>query len=112
MVFVIISACSSNQSKIDNLREHLVSMERDSNNITADNMNQAEQEIALLDTEIVNNRSKFTQEQILEFGKLKGRYAALLVKKGLNDFKESVKDFGNQVEGFMEGITDSTDKNQ
>jgi hypothetical protein len=30
------------------------------------------------------------------------------MKKGFNELKESVEDFGNQMEGFIEGINSDT----
>jgi hypothetical protein len=39
---------------------------------------------------------------------LQGRYFAVAVKKGFNDFQESLNDFGNQMEGFIEGIKSDT----
>ena len=54
------------------------------------------------------NRKNYTDEQVKEIGKLQGRYAAILVKQGMDEFQGSLKDLGSKMEGFIEGITDST----
>lgn len=56
------------------------------------------------------NWDKYNDEQVKEIGKIQGKYTALIVKKGFNDFKESIKDFENQMEGFIEGFKDDNDK--
>lgn len=58
--------------------------------------------------ELETNRKAYSEEQIKEIGRLQGRYAAFLVKDGLNDIKESIKDLENQMEGFIDGMSDST----
>jgi hypothetical protein len=108
---VMLVACYGEQSKIDSLKNDVVAMEQSPQTMSKTEIDEIEQKINEIDAEIENNRSKFTSEQIREFGNLKGRYAALILKKGINDFQESVKDLGNQMEGFIEGITDTTNKN-
>ncbi len=85
-------------------------MERAPDNISKKSLQEIAYRIDEIDSSIEINRSAFTSDQLREFGNLKGRYAALLLKKGINDFQESVKDLGNQMEGFIEGITDTTKK--
>jgi hypothetical protein len=61
-----------------------------------------------LESDLEQNRDKYTDEQVKEIGKLQGRYFALAVKKGINDFQESLKDLGSQMEGFIQGINSDT----
>ena len=60
-----------------------------------------ELQIKDLEQDHSETRGKYTDEQIKDIGKLQDRYAAFSVKKGLNDF-------GNQMEGFIEGIKSDT----
>jgi len=76
--------------------------------MTAKDWSALEKKMQELENDLEQNRDKYTDEQVKEIGKLQGRYFAIAVKKGLNDFQESVKNLGNQMEGFMEGITDTT----
>ena len=61
-----------------------------------------------LEIDLLQNREKYTDEQVKEIGKLLGRYFAITVKKGINDFQESLKVIGNQMDGFIEGIKSNT----
>lgn len=61
-----------------------------------------------LENDLEQSRDKYNDEQVKEFGKLQGRYFAITVKKGINDFQESLKDLGNQMEGFIEGFKSDT----
>jgi hypothetical protein len=67
--------------------------------------------MAELEQDLEMNRNDYSAEQIKEAGKIQGTYAALVIKKGLNDLQESVQDFGNQMEGFIEGINSDTTNN-
>ncbi|MFN5794286.1 MAG: hypothetical protein ACK455_05785, partial [Bacteroidota bacterium] len=77
-------------------------------NLTQSDLDKMELKMEELEKDLELNRNNYTDEQVKEIGRLQGRYAAILVKKGINDFQESVKDLNNQMEGFMEGIKDST----
>ncbi len=61
-----------------------------------------------LQTDLETNRKDYTDEQIKEISRLKGRYTALLVKEGFNEIKNSLKDLEYQMEGFIDGMTDSS----
>ena len=81
-------------------------------NLTQSDLDKMELKMEELEKDLELNRNNYTDEQVKEIGRLQGRYAAILVKKGINDFQESVKDLNNQMEGFMEGIKDDTTKTQ
>lgn len=58
-----------------------------------------------LKKELKYDRDMYTEEQIKEIGILKGRYDAIVFKKGVIDFRESLMDMGNEIEGFIEGLS-------
>jgi hypothetical protein len=64
-----------------------------------------------LESDLEQNKDKYTDEQVKEIGKLQGRYFAVSLKKGINNFQESLKDLNNQMEGFIEGIKSDTNNN-
>jgi hypothetical protein len=69
---------------------------------------------AQFDIYAVQDYEKFKQDLTSEekfiIGKLKGSYTLLKLKKGASDFLEETKDVLDQAGGFIEGITDSTNK--
>ena len=95
--------------KIENLSSLIENLEEQNGNIPQEKLDELELKMEELQNDLEANRDKYTEEQVKEIGKLQGRYAALLVKKGLNEFSESMKDLGNQIEGFIEGLVDDND---
>ena len=105
---LIFASCNNAGSKINSCENEITHAEENAKNYTAEDWKKLEDKMDALQNDVETNRDKFTDEQIKEIGKLQGRYFAVAVKKGINDFQESVEDLGNQMEGFIEGITDTT----
>ena len=106
-----IALCSCNQSEneIRNATKMIDHAEQSDGKLSKSEMDQLGSTIDMLQKKLDDKRSEYSDEQIKEIGKLQGRYTALVVKNGIHDFKESMKDLGNQLEGFVEGITDSSE---
>jgi hypothetical protein len=111
-VFILSTSCNQSQSKIDKMSKIIEHGYQNKNNLTQSDLDKMELKMEELEKDLEINRNNYTDEQVKEIGRLQGRYAAILVKKGITDFQESVKDLNNQMEGFMEGITDDTTKTQ
>jgi len=60
--------------------------------------------------DLEENRANYTDEEVREIGKLQGRYAALILKKGVDEIKDNLNNFKNQMEGFIEGINTNSNK--
>jgi hypothetical protein len=106
--FIASSGCNIVQSRLDKAEKEIEYAEQNKQEMTAKDWSALEKKMNELESDLEQNREKFTDEQVKEIGKLQGRYFAVAVKKGINDFQESVKNLGNQMEGFIEEITDST----
>lgn len=110
--FVLFS-CNQSQGKIDSLNSKIENLENRKDDLSDKDFQSLENQMNDLQNDLEENRSNYTDDQIREIGKIQGRYSKILLKKGLKDLKQNVKDFGTQMEGFIEGITDTTnDKNQ
>jgi uncharacterized protein YceK len=107
--FVALSGCNNVQSRLDKAEKELVYAEQNKEDMSNEDWTALETKMLELESDLEQNRDKYTDEQVKEIGKLQGRYYAVAVKKGINDFQESVKDLGNQMEGFIEGIKSDTD---
>jgi hypothetical protein len=105
---MIAYSCNTSQLKIDKTSRMIKEATEQKQPLSSADYQKIELEMQALEKDMLENRTNYSDEQLEEIGRLKGKYAALMLKKGMNDFKESVKDLGNQVEGFIEGITDST----
>lgn len=102
-----LASCNKVQSKLDKAATEIEYAEQNKKEMTSKDWANLETMMAELESDFELNRDKYNNEQVKEIGKIQGKYTALIVKKGLNDFQESIKDFENQVEGFIEGITDT-----
>ncbi len=105
---IVLSSCNNVQSRLDKAEKEIEYAEQNKKEMTANDWSALEKKMQELESDLEQNRDKYTDEQVKEIGKLQGRYFAVAVKKGINDFQESVKDLGNQMEGFIEGIKSDT----
>jgi hypothetical protein len=103
-------SCSSAQSNIDNLVSIIETVESCQEGASEEELNKMDNMVKELQNDLEINRNKYTVEQIKQIGILKGRYKAILFKKGMSDFKDAVNDMGNEIEGFMEGLSDEERK--
>jgi hypothetical protein len=110
VIVIFLGSCNPVQSKLDNAESGIEYAEENKKKMTTEDWSNLERKMIELESDLEMNRDKYTNEQVKELGKLQGRYVALLVKRGLNDFQNSLEDLENQMEGFMEGIMDSSEK--
>jgi tetrahydromethanopterin S-methyltransferase subunit G len=107
-LIIALNSCNNVQSRLDRAEKEIEYAEQNKKEMTEKDWSALEKRMEELESDLEQNRDKYTDEQVKELGKLQGRYFAIAVKKGMNDFQESVKDLGNQMEGFVEGLTDTT----
>lgn len=103
-------SCNQTQTKIKKASTLLEHAEQCKTNLSNAELDELKINMNELQSDLESNRKAYSEEQIKEIGRLQGRYAALLLKEGFNDIKESINDLENQMEGFIEGMTDSTNK--
>ncbi|MCF8451783.1 MAG: hypothetical protein K9G42_01195 [Pedobacter sp.] len=108
IIFLSLSACNNLQSKIKSTDKEIEHAEQNKEEMTAKDWSVLEKRMQELESDLEQNREKYTDEQVKEIGKLQGRYFAVTLKKGIDDFQESIKDLGNQMEGFIDGIKSDT----
>ena len=107
----IVASCDFKQSQIDSLANEISMAEEDVNDVNEKEWQNLAQEIEELEVNLNQNRKDFTEEQIREINQLKGKYAALVVKRGMLDLKNGINDFQEQIKGFVEEIkSDSLNK--
>jgi primosomal protein N'' len=112
LISLLFGACNTTQLKIEKATEEIEYAERNKKGMTEQDFEKLQLQMEELEQDLTENRKNYSEEQIKEIGKIKGRYTALLIKKGIKDIQESVKDIGNQMEGFIEGFKTDTITNQ
>ena len=107
-ILISMLSCDNVQSKLDKAVSEIEYAEEHKHEMNPEDWTNLEIMMGELENDFKSSRDEYSEEQIKEKGRIQGRYAALLVKKGINDFQESVQNLGNQVEGFVEGINSDT----
>lgn len=96
-------------SPVDKQLDQLVKeIESRKSSMTDADWEQADQTIEAFRQKIDASRKDMTVEELANVNKALGRYAGLRVKSGLNDFKNSLEDFGDQLKGMVDELTDTT----
>jgi hypothetical protein len=101
---LLLSSCNSKQSKIDSISRKIELAESNLDDFNEKKLKSLENDMQVLRDDFVKNKESYSPEQRKEIAKLKGRFTALQIKKGINDFKKGILDFGNEIEGMIEGM--------
>jgi len=108
IVVLTVFSCQNGQSKLNNASNEIENAQQNIKEMNSSDWSELKNTMTELEDHFESNKDNYSDEQVKEIGRIQGKYAALLVKKGINDFQESLKDLGNQVEGLVEGIKDTT----
>ncbi len=100
-----ISASSRNLKKLENIVEKV---DKNYNKYTEKDWEQTDAKIEQITFEIEQNREDYSPETMEKINNMIGKYQALKLKKGLNSFQDALKNFGQQMEGAIKEITDTT----
>ena len=107
LAFALLS-CNATTSRLNRVEGILSYAEENLENLSEEDWLKLDAEVNDL-TEYLNlKRAELTGEEIEQIGNLQGRYLKLKVKAGLDDFKDTIEDFSNQIEGFFDGIKSDT----
>jgi hypothetical protein len=111
LINTLVISCGLQDSNIDKLEnliqnaENNIELFDEAQNQEIDNL------INEINQEIQTDKNTYTSEEITKYNKLIGRYNAILFKNGIKDINESIKQFGNQLDGLIDGFNDVNDNN-
>lgn len=108
-IIVILSSCQP-KTKIESIEETLTKAEKNISTVDSTDLKKLETQMYEIQQDLEENRANYTDEEVREIGKLQGRYAALILKKGVDEIKDNLNNFKNQMEGFIEGINTNSNK--
>jgi hypothetical protein len=103
-IAIMMTSCNPADSKIKRMESQIDKSENGTTSLSDAEWEKLGKEIEALQSDLDNNRTKYTDEQIRSIGKLQGRYTVISIKRGAQKFKEKIKDAGKQIEGFIEGM--------
>ena len=109
--FMLLCSCSSSLSS--RMNEYVTEVEASCQNWTEEDWELSQEEYAKLLEEYELNYDSYTQEEKDAINKAIGRYNGLLIKQGIDEAGNILKEFGERlpslIEGFMSAFEDKTE---
>ncbi len=100
-----MEACSNAKDELDGLSQLIVQLEQKSTDaISKEEWTELDAKVVNLENQIKEDSGSLSETELSQFEELKGRVAALKLKKNMLEWKDEIKDMTNQVEGFVDGI--------
>lgn len=100
-----ISASSRNVKKLENIVEKV---DKNYKKYTDKDWEQTDAKIEQISNDIEQHPEDYSPETMEKINNMIGKYQALKFKKGLNSIQDALKNFGQQMEGAIKEITDTT----
>ena len=98
-----LSACQSKSSRIDDLKDFVEEIQKDSEDYTQEQWEKANEEFSqLLDK--INSYEDLSEDELKEVAKLQGQYAATVFKNSGKAIMEQMEKAGAVLDGFFEGM--------
>ena len=108
---LLLQSCSSPLSS--RMNEYVTEVEASCQNWTEEDWELSQEEYAKLLEEYELNYDSYTQEEKDAINKAIGRYNGLLIKQGIDEAGNILKEFGERlpslIEGFMSAFEDKTE---
>lgn len=109
--FILLSACVSPLSS--RLNDYVTEVESSCQDWTEEDWELSQEEYAKLLEEYELNYDSYTQEEKDAINKAIGRFNGLLIKQGIDEAGNIIKEFGERlpslIEGFMSAFEDKTE---
>jgi hypothetical protein len=104
LLLSILYACNTTQSKIDSVITKIEKAEGDMDKISTDDWKSLEIAIKNLYDDFQKNKENYSDEQRKEIAKIRGRYIALQIKKGVNEIIDIGGDLKTELESIFNNI--------
>ncbi len=101
--FIFLS-CDPVKMKIDDAATQIEAAEKKGDTMTQKDYAELEATMKKLQTDMENNRSRYSEEQIKFIGELQGRHKLIVLKKIYNELIKSAQDAGYQLLGVIKMI--------
>jgi len=106
---LFISCMDLKINPLDKMESFTEELEQNSANYTQEDWDVAENQYELICEEL--DQYDYTDEELRHIGKLKGRCTAIFAKHVVSGVKRDLHRFGQEVEGFFEGVKEGLDDN-
>ena len=102
MLLVFASCTTPEEKSLRSLQELYQDLEQNHENYTLEDWDKAQAEYDAITAGM--NLKNYTNEQLREIGKLKGKCSAYLTKGLLKRAEKGFVEFGGMLEGYLEGL--------
>ncbi len=109
LIAIMLVSCDKQQEQIDELAFEIEEIQTNGDGkLNKGDLLLLEQKIGELEHDIVINGEDYTALQVEEFEETKGKFNYILLKQNLKETKETLKNYGNQIEGFLDAMEKDT----
>lgn len=106
MLLVFASCTTPEEKSLRSLQELYQDLEQNHENYTLEDWDKAQAEYELLSTQIKGYQ--YTDEQLVEIGRLQGKCAAYLTKGYFKQLERGIIQAAGAIKGYMEGMEQMT----
>ena len=100
----LLTACHSKNDPVNELNALTEQLSEDTSDYTEEDWETVGNQLEVIDAEIEQYRDQYTDEEMKEIGRLKGKCAGLIAKKAMNSATQKLGGISKQVEGMIEGF--------
>lgn len=106
------TSCDSSQSAINDLEVLLQEIETNYQTYTEEDWENMSLSYSAIEEELTKH--EYTDEELKEIGRLKGKCMGYLTKQSIKDLEKQIKDLTKELEGGIEGFLEvlSNDNNE
>ncbi len=112
LLFFGFVSCNSSQSAIKDLEMLLNEIEVNHQSYSEEDWESISMSYSAIEEELAKH--EYTDEELKEIGRIKGRCLGYLTKQSIKDIEKRIKDFSKELEGGIEGLLEvlSEDNNK
>lgn len=104
VVSLLLIACHSKNDPMNGLYALTEQLSEDTSDYTEDDWEAIGNQLEMIESEIQQYSDQYTDEEMKEIGRLKGKCVGLIAKKAVNSAAKQIEDASKQAEGMLEGF--------
>ena len=105
LIAAIVSACNSPQLAISDLESLVSDVEMNHESYTAEDWDNVIASYSMIEEEML--QYDYTDEELKEIGRLKGRYLGYITKQAIKETEKQANDFLKELEGGVSGFLEA-----